>query len=96
MTEGKTHHATVKFAIEMLPNPRKLGHDGVLIRHLSFDKGAFSANVRRLRQWFTKDLLDLDLSASDVPRLLMFLLDWVVATPCSLHGVHKAFFWGLA
>ena len=95
MTNGKASPACASFAREMLPKPRELGHGGVLIRHLTFDRAMYSAVCRILRRVFVKEAIKYVNLQLDAPALLLYMLDWTVTTPCSFHDTHKSFFMGM-
>lgn len=96
MTDGKTASAAAAIGMDFLPDPRDHGHVGPVVRHVAFDRAQFGTLQKLFRRWFTKKALRPPPAVSSrAPGPLLLLMDWAVATPCSLHDVHKSFFWSL-
>ena len=95
MTNGKGTQAVFTFATEFLIDPRDLGHEGPSVRHCAFDRGQFSSSQRLLRQQATLKAVRRHGQTSSTAPFLLYLLDWVVATPCALHDVHKSLYWSM-
>ena len=75
---------------------RELGHRGLVVEHMVFDRAAFSALDRCLRQQHIAIHVGLpaDVEAAEAPPLLN-LVCWVVATGCCSHDAHNALKWAL-
>lgn len=95
MTEGKTVRATAAMAVDFVPNPRAFGHAGLIVRHAAFDRAQFAPLQKLLRQWHIRESVQSEFGIQGTPPELLFLLDWSVQTPCSLHDVHKSFSWSM-
>jgi len=91
MTFGKKIEAAAAIGVHFILDPRRFGHDGPIVRHFAFDRAQFPAAQRFYRQYFTKCATSRSESRSDA--MLLYLLDWQVCTPCTLHDVHKSLHW---
>ena len=95
MARGKALRAAGAIALDFVPDPRDFGHAGLIIRHASFDRGQFSALQKFLRRWHIRQALKTNREVKGTPAEVLFLLDWSVQAPCSLHDVHKSLAWSM-
>ena len=94
LTEGKKLPSLLACALQFLEQPRALGHEGVVVYHYAFDRGLYEGLTRVLRQWHMHDAAHRPVSQHI--RQMLYYLDWVMATPCALHGAHLAFRWAMS
>ena len=96
MSTGKDHLKLFAAGRAFLPMLRELGHRGLVVEHMVFDRAAFSALNRIFRQQHTAIHADLppDVPGAESPALLS-LLCWVVGTGCCSHDAHNALHWAL-
>ena len=95
MTDGKTAEAEFAFGELFVPDPRKLGHSGILAFHVSFDRAKFEKHFRLWRQKITKMLLEADQLPDDMTNERAYLLTWCVGTACAIHDAHNSLKWAV-
>ena len=89
MTEGKRCASEFAFGLQRLPRLRALGHRGIEIFSMSWDRAKFEALSRTFRQWQNRELAQA-VDEEGFPAKLQLLLTWTVCVPCSLHDTHNA------
>ena len=97
MTCGKSSAAMFSLALDFVLDPRTLGHRGIVVFHSTFDRAPFQSLTRLITQYFTMKCLRGELPMSDDGRSreLLYLLFWVVKTPCAYHDAHKSLEWSM-
>ena len=94
MTEGKRCASELAFGLQLLPRLRALGHRGIEIFSMSWDRAKFEALSRTFRQWQNRELAQA-VDEEGFPAKLQLLLTWTVCVPCSLHDTHNALKWSM-
>ena len=98
MTNGKTSVALLSFFLESFVNPRTHGHSGIVLLHATFDRAPFDSLTRLMNQYFTfmaPEVECTDDSGESHDPLQLFLLFWMLKTPCAYHDTHKSFQWAM-
>jgi hypothetical protein len=95
LTEGKSGLALFSAAVEFNRTARELGHTGISVAHYSFDRAAYSAVGRYLKQHHKLLEPSFDGSAQGLTREALSLSEWVVCSPCALHDGHKSLSWAM-
>ena len=87
--ESWTHYSAM---LDFAPEPRSIGHDGIIVRHFGFDGGMFSSGLRRMRQhhtWKYSQMEDRARAEQLEQR------DWIIGTLCGAHVCHNATSWAV-
>ena len=95
LTEGKSGLALFSAATEFNRTARELGHTGISIAHYSFDRAAYSAVGRYLKQHHKILESTFDGCVQGLTREALSLSEWVVCSPCALHDGHKSLSWAM-
>ena len=90
--KNKTAPAYFTAFREFFPQLKKLGHAGISITHVAFDRAIFSA-VERLVKSFH---MAIEERVEDETGYGTDLLNWIVSTPCANHDTQNALMWALA
>lgn len=73
---------------------RQLGHRGGVVQHYCWDRCGFTALRRRTLQFHT--LLREQWSLEEgLDSTVLWLLEWIICTPCAVHDSHNAFKWAM-
>ena len=96
LTHGKSAWAAFAAARDFLPTLTELGHYGVQIQHLVFDRALERPLSRHFQQQVKlQQSMAVRTMGQDPMRLLQPLLTWVVHTGCCNHDCHNGLKWGL-
>jgi hypothetical protein len=82
---------------EFFPLLKRLGHKGISITHVAFDRAGEASLARKreqLHEAYFKSMKPDDPDELDDWHL-SYLLDWLVHTGCTLHDVHNGFKWAM-
>lgn len=93
LTEGKGALQISSAARSTWCSLRQFGHRGGVIQHYSWDRCGFSALQRHAHQFheLMRDQWHSEARSSD----LLWLLEWLVFTPCAVHDAQNAFKWAI-
>ena len=91
MTCGKSAWADLALVLQLWPRPRELGHVGLEVLHMAWDRAKCEAVARLWKQW----LAVTQRSHSGLPSAWLYLLTWPITTPCSIHDTHNSLKWSL-
>ena len=80
---------------ELMPNPRELGHDDLLITHCVWDGALFSALRRMRMQYFEAQRLHHEETKGPEEAHRLSLLHWESYVPCMAHAAHNGLKWGV-
>ena len=95
MEAGKTTWLLFDAACSFRNLPRTQQHRGICIFHCAFDRGLLSSMSRCLQQRHEAQYVE-ELNANiDPDYTLLRLLDWFVATGCTLHDASNSLSWSL-
>jgi hypothetical protein len=92
---GKKAHHLFDAACKCFPMGRMMGHKGITILHLSFDRAIHSALVRLFRQRQRCFYSPEHRAYSTETAEELILLDWITDSGCALHDCQNSFKWAL-
>lgn len=94
MSEGKKTGAEYAIGASFMQDPRALGHRGIQIIHMAWDRAHFGSISTIWRQHWTRSLLRGSPAMADMEADDAYLMQWVICTPCALHDAHNSIKWG--
>ena len=97
MDNGKTAWCMYSAAVSFFPLCRELAHQGIIVSHYCFDRAAFSALERKMKQRHALHYKTCGTAAPPHPlNHLLYLCDWVVSTGCGAHDCQNSLKWSVA
>ena len=95
LTEGKKSPALFETDKHYWLSLRQLGHQGIAIEHYAWDRGCFSSLSQLWKQWHSMMSTSWGTNHTMRSAEILWLQEWVIATPCVNHDINKAIEWAM-